>query len=601
MIRVEFERQLRRLRTLVVLGILVVFPAAITLVFKVGSTGGQHGGGGFVELARESGLNMAILALDHMGPTVLLGVGAVLAGSVVAEEASWGTLGYMLVRPVARGRLLASKLVVIASLTFLAVALASLVAVLAGLVTFGWQPIETPSGTMLSPDTALARVAIATPYVAWSLTGIMSVAFFVSTRSNSPLICRGHGFRAGGHLRDPGLVFRDGRCPNRLAHPLLERVAGSVRKSGRLGRRGERDCPSSPLCDRVSRNHVLVVPEEGHSHVVRSPALTRRIPTARPHRPYMTDRRLRLFKWLMILIPPITVAAGHVSLEYWVRQVAHTGGQHAENQFVTPLVIVLVTLVALVLAYLFVETLFRVLRRLQADASAQEQDILTLNAVMQERERLSRELHDGAAQLVADLLLRLDTIKELVESGHREEAEAELERLHGVADEIFEDIGESITGLRTNVTERGLIGALQDYVDKLEERHQIRMSLRTDGVADQLSPLAALQVFRLIQEALTNVRKHANAREATVTLISDGPDRLSVVIADDGQGFAPGSQRNGKARPLGLTSMRERVEALGGTFQVNSDLGSGTQVTATIPIPRARRENGRAALATPAG
>jgi signal transduction histidine kinase len=232
-----------------------------------------------------------------------------------------------------------------------------------------------------------------------------------------------------------------------------------------------------------------------------------------------------------------------------------------------------------------------------------------MNAVMQERERLSRELHDGVAQLVAHLLLRLDTIKELVETDRQLEAESEIERLHVVANEIFEDIGESITGLRTSVMERGLICALQDYVDQFEERHQIPITLRTDDAADQscgelvesISPLAALQLFRLIQEALTNVRKHAGAREVTVTLTSNGPDQLRVVIADDGQGFTPGSQRNGKARPLGLTSMRERVEALGGTFEVNSQPGSGTQVTATIPIPRTRRENGHAALATPTG
>ncbi|MCI0579194.1 MAG: sensor histidine kinase [Chloroflexi bacterium] len=253
------------------------------------------------------------------------------------------------------------------------------------------------------------------------------------------------------------------------------------------------------------------------------------------------------------------------------------------------------------LTYIFAETLFRVLGRLQAEALAREQDILTMNAVMQERERLSRELHDGVAQLVADLLLRLDTIKELVEADRQQEAEAELERLHGVADEIYKDIGESIAGLRTNVTERGLIYALQDYVDQFEERHQIPTRLRTDEAADQLSPLAALQLFRFIQEALTNVRKHAGAREATVSLTSNGPDQLRVVIADDGRGFSPGSQRNGKARPLGLTSMRERVEALGGTFHVNSQPGLGTEVTATIPIPRTRRENGHAALATSTG
>jgi len=311
----------------------------------------------------------------------------------------------------------------------------------------------------------------------------------------------------------------------------------------------------------------------------------------------MTHRRLLLFKWLMVFIPPITVAVG-----YGLLAVGHGLRHNAVGELAeTLLVTLLVTFLVLVLAYMFAETMFRVLGRLQAEALAREQDILTMSAVMQERERLSRELHDGVAQLVAHLLLRLDTIKELVEADRQQEAEAELERLHGVADEIYEDIGESITGLRTNVAERGLVRALQDYVDQFEERHQIPVSLRTDGAADQLSPLVALQLFRFIQEALTNVRKHAAAREATVTLTSNGPDQLRVVIADDGQGFTPGSQKNGKARPLGLTSMRERVEALGGTFNVNSQPGSGTEVTATIPTPSTRRDNGHAALATPPG
>ena len=175
------------------------------------------------------------------------------------------------------------------------------------------------------------------------------------------------------------------------------------------------------------------------------------------NRPIMTHRRLLLFKWLMVFIPPVTVAVGH-SLWLMVFIPPHTVavghsllGFSVGGLAETLLVTLLVTFLALVLAYIFAETLFRVLRGLQAEVSAQEQDILTMNAVMQERERLSRELHDGVAQLVADLLLRLDTIKELVEADRQQEAEAELERLHGVANEIYEDVGESITGLRTNV------------------------------------------------------------------------------------------------------------------------------------------------------
>jgi two-component system sensor histidine kinase DegS len=330
----------------------------------------------------------------------------------------------------------------------------------------------------------------------------------------------------------------------------------------------------------------------------------------------------------MIFLPSVTVLVGHSLLGYLLGYPAGhslrevTVGRLAEN--------LLVAFLLLVLVYIFAETLFRVLGRLQAEALSREQDMLTMNAVMQERERLSRELHDGVAQLVADLLLRLDTIKELVEADRQQEAGAELERLHSVANEIYEDIGESITGLRTNVAERGLVRALQDYVDQFEERHQIPVSLQVltgqapdaanrpcNELVEPISHLTALQLFRLVQEALTNVRKHAGAREATVTLISDGSGQLKVVIADDGRGFNPGSQRNGNARTpstspalsrfegsgrgLGLTSMRERVEAVGGTFHVNSQPGSGTQVTATIPIPPTRRENGYAALATPAG
>ena len=310
------------------------------------------------------------------------------------------------------------------------------------------------------------------------------------------------------------------------------------------------------------------------------------------HRPIMTGRRLLVFKWLMVFLPSATVAVGHSLLE-------HTGGgTHGLSTWASTLP---VTLLGLVLSYIFVETLFKVLRRLQTEALAREQDIQTMNAVMQERERLSRELHDGVAQLVAHLLLRLDTIKELVEANREHEAQAELEQLHGVANEIYEDIGESITGLRTNVTQRGLICALQDYVEQFEERHQIKTNLQADDAANQLSPRASLQLFRFIQEALTNVRKHAAAHQAQVSLICDGSGILKVVIADDGQGFLPGSHRNGKARPLGLTSMRERITSLGGTFSVQSESGEGTQVSATIPMAPTRRENGNAAPATPAG
>ena len=187
MIGVEFYKVLR-LRTYLLLGIIVAFPALLTLIFRIANPA-DHAGvdQSFVVLAPNSGLNMAIATLGHAGDVVLPLIGVILAGSAVAEEASWGTLGYLLVRPVTRRRLLASKLLVVAVLILAATALVTLLAVVAGLIAFGWQPVVTPSGTMLSTSTALARVAIATPYMAWIMAGVMSVGFFISSLSNSPL------------------------------------------------------------------------------------------------------------------------------------------------------------------------------------------------------------------------------------------------------------------------------------------------------------------------------------------------------------------------------------------------------------------------------
>lgn len=193
MIQVEFAKQIARLRTYVIVAVMVGIPIALPLIFKLGAGAGEHGGS-FVSLARESGLNMAILTLDHMAPTVFLGVGAILAGSVVAEEASWGTLGYLLVRPVSRMRLLTSKLAVVGALTLIGIALATTVAALAGLAAYGWQAVETPSSGTVSPGDALVALAVATPYMAWNLVGIMSIAFYVSTRSNSPLYAAATAF-----------------------------------------------------------------------------------------------------------------------------------------------------------------------------------------------------------------------------------------------------------------------------------------------------------------------------------------------------------------------------------------------------------------------
>jgi ABC-2 type transport system permease protein len=196
MIGVEFSKQILRLRTYVLLGLMAGLPALLTIVFKIqGAPAHPQGPGpGFVDLATNSGANMALASLGHAGPMVLPIVVAILAGSAIPEEANWRTLGYLLLRPISRGRFLLSKLTVVVALVLVAALLISAASVIAGLVAFGWRPVETPAGTTVSAEAALLRVAIATLYLAWGMAAVASVSFFVSVTANAPLSAVASGF-----------------------------------------------------------------------------------------------------------------------------------------------------------------------------------------------------------------------------------------------------------------------------------------------------------------------------------------------------------------------------------------------------------------------
>ena len=153
-----------------------------------------------------------------------------------------------------------------------------------------------------------------------------------------------------------------------------------------------------------------------------------------------------------------------------------------------------------------------VVERLQAQAIARSRDLATLSAVLEERACLSRELHDGFAQLVAFLLVRIDTVEGLLAANRSPEALVELERMRSVTDDLYQDVRESISELRTRVSERGLPATVREYVDAYEDRHDLAVHLEGEDVAAALPPLIAFQLLRIIQEALANVRKHARAR-----------------------------------------------------------------------------------------
>jgi signal transduction histidine kinase len=205
-------------------------------------------------------------------------------------------------------------------------------------------------------------------------------------------------------------------------------------------------------------------------------------------------------------------------------------------------------------------------------------------AVAEERLRIAHEMHDGLAQVLAYVNAKAQAVKGFMASGRNEEAARQLDQLAAAAREVYADVRESIIGLRSAaVPGRTVTDLLQDYVNTWQAHTAVQCDLRIDG-APRLTPNAQLQLLRIVQETLANVRKHANATTVSLS-IAQGDSALRVTIADDGAGFKPGELGRAELPRFGLSTMRERAETIGGSFQLDSTPGSGTRVTIELPSP----------------
>ncbi len=190
MVAVEFRKQLFRMRTYLSMLLMVGIPTLMTAAFLLTGGRGDRGTPDLLDLATRSGLNMPLAALALMS-NFLLPVAVVnLAAGSIAEEASWGSLRYLLLRPVSRSRILASKLTIVAIFAIVATFLIVIAGTIEGVLAFGWHPVLSfSSGRLeaLPPGTALARLFLSTLYVTWSLTGIIAFGFFLSTVTDAAL------------------------------------------------------------------------------------------------------------------------------------------------------------------------------------------------------------------------------------------------------------------------------------------------------------------------------------------------------------------------------------------------------------------------------
>ncbi len=202
-----------------------------------------------------------------------------------------------------------------------------------------------------------------------------------------------------------------------------------------------------------------------------------------------------------------------------------------------------------------------------------------------ERARLAREIHDGPAQAIANTVMRLQFVEQMMKQ-RPQEVESELAKLRSALQESLNDVRRFIFNLRpASLSDAGLVATLKYYTQDYSEQFSTPVELNVPESL-MLSANQELVVFRVIQEALQNIHKHAEADSVVVNVQQRPGGPLAVTIADDGKGFDPKVVRQSRTGSSGLVSMRERAATVGGTLKVDSRPGTGTTITLTLPMPK---------------
>lgn len=207
----------------------------------------------------------------------------------------------------------------------------------------------------------------------------------------------------------------------------------------------------------------------------------------------------------------------------------------------------------------------------------QQMGIWIVESLEAEKRKISRELHDGPAQTIASMLIRLDLVNYLFEDDEKGALE-ELASIKGMGRESLDDIRRIMFDLKPSaVYEEGLIVTLKEYFSAYESKYDFEIDFVFFGLERKYEPALEIALFRIIQEAITNVRKHAGVKKAMVKLEAI-PSGLIVVIKDQGSGFDINNLSESRQESYGIIGMRERAELLGGEIKIISNPGRGTQV-----------------------
>lgn len=210
--------------------------------------------------------------------------------------------------------------------------------------------------------------------------------------------------------------------------------------------------------------------------------------------------------------------------------------------------------------------------------------IKIIKAQEEERKRVAREIHDGPAQLLANLVIKTELCEKLVDR-NPDQVKVELNSLKELARISLKDVRKIIYDLRPmSLDDLGLIPTVQRFISNYMDETEQNVELHVFGDSVALAPIVELASFRIIQEALNNVKKHADASNVHVKL-EYTKKSIKLVVSDNGKGF---DKVNVKTQDIdggyGLLSMKERVDLLSGSLDVVSTPGKGTKIFASIPL-----------------
>ena len=218
-------------------------------------------------------------------------------------------------------------------------------------------------------------------------------------------------------------------------------------------------------------------------------------------------------------------------------------------------------------------------------------------AVSEERNLLAQELHDSIAQSLAFLNIQAQLLQRSLASGELESAREELARIREGIQQSYDTVRELLAYFRIRVGSTDLEVAIRNALEKFEGQTGIRTEMDVLGDAPVPAALSAIQVLHIVQEALSNVRKHASANAVSVQMRRGA--ELAIEVRDDGRGFDPASLDRDDTTHVGIVIMRERARRIGARLDLDSAVGRGTCVTLVLPAPDATGEAPRDGQADP--